>query len=327
MPRLGVSGAGERGPCNPPGRRTLGFIRSHPSVASLPAEPGVYRFRDGTGRVLYVGRAVRLRRRVASYWSDLRDRRHLAPMVARIARVEAVACDSEHEAAWLERNLLEHRLPRWNRTPGGQEAPAWIWVDARPGSPGLRAAHTGTADGADSFGPYLGGDKVRTAVAALHRVLPLAYAGTRLTGGERDLAAKLGVGPEDRQRLAATVAAVLRRDPAAIEAVRSDLTRRRDLAAEALSFELAGRLQAELEAVEWVTAPQRVTAAGSVDADVAGWSAGILVRFEIRDGRLRAWTQRASSESGAAHLLAATPPEWVEFARRNAELATRLAVS
>jgi excinuclease UvrABC nuclease subunit len=62
----------------------------------LPLAPGVYRFRDAAGRVLYVGRAASLRRRVASYWGDLGDRRHLAVMVARIARVEAVPCDSSH---------------------------------------------------------------------------------------------------------------------------------------------------------------------------------------------------------------------------------------
>ena len=56
-------------------------------AAHLPAAPGVYRFRDGRGGVLYVGRAVELRRRVASYFSDLRDRQHLTPMVRRIARV------------------------------------------------------------------------------------------------------------------------------------------------------------------------------------------------------------------------------------------------
>jgi len=92
------------------------------SAAALPQAPGVYRFRDLAGRVLYIGRAVSLRRRVLSYWGDLGDRAHLAPMVARIARVEAVTCDSAHEAAWLERNLLEHRRPPWNRTLGGQEA-------------------------------------------------------------------------------------------------------------------------------------------------------------------------------------------------------------
>ena len=71
------------------------------AATRLPSGSGVYRFRDGRGRVLYVGRAGNLRRRVRSYWGDLGDRSHLAPMVSRIARLEALACDSEHEAAWV----------------------------------------------------------------------------------------------------------------------------------------------------------------------------------------------------------------------------------
>jgi excinuclease ABC subunit C len=86
------------------------------AIARLPAAAGVYRFRGDDGTVLYIGRATTLRSRVASYWSDLRDREHLTAMVAAVARVEAVACASVHEAAWLERNLLEARMPRWNRT-------------------------------------------------------------------------------------------------------------------------------------------------------------------------------------------------------------------
>src|SRR5580700_1789314 len=107
-------------------------------VGCLPLAPGVYRFRDAAGRVLYVGRAVSLRRRVASYWGDLGDRRHLAVMVARIARVEAVPCDSAHEAAWLERNLLQYRKPPWNRSPsGGQEVEVWIRLSESAPAPGL----------------------------------------------------------------------------------------------------------------------------------------------------------------------------------------------
>ena len=87
------------------------------AIAALPVAPGVYRFRDARGRVLYIGRATSLRNRVASYWSDLCDRGHLVPMVARVARVEAVACDSSHKAAWLERNLLETSMPP--RVSGG----------------------------------------------------------------------------------------------------------------------------------------------------------------------------------------------------------------
>lgn len=281
-------------------------------IRGLPPEPGVYRFRDDRGTALYIGRAVDLRRRVTSYWGELRDRRHLAPMVRRIARVEAVICDSAHEAAWLERNLLEARMPRWNRTAGGQEVPVHIKLD--PSKPALSVVH----EPAD-FGPYLGGDKVRLAVAGLLRAYPLHYTGTRLTGSERAMAATLGVGPGDRERLIDNITAVLRRDAT----ISIDLATRRDRAAAQLAFELAARLQAELEAVEWVTAPQRVTR-NDGDLDVFGWAGGILVEFRIRAGRLSTWTQRPCSAASARTRLAATPPEWRSFANRTAQLAAKL---
>jgi excinuclease ABC subunit C len=110
----------------------------------LPLGPGVYRFRDATGRILYLGRATSLRRRVASYWSDLGGRAHLSPMVAKIAWVEAVACDSAHEAAWLERNLLQARKPPWNRAPaGGQEVEVWIRLSAAQRNAELAARLSG----------------------------------------------------------------------------------------------------------------------------------------------------------------------------------------
>jgi excinuclease ABC subunit C len=110
-------------------------------VARLPPGPGVYRFLDAAGAVLYLGRAACLRRRVASYWGDLGDRGHLAAMVARIARVEAVPCASGHEAAWLERNLLQRGKPPWNRNPsGGQESEVWIRLSSSADAPGLTVA-------------------------------------------------------------------------------------------------------------------------------------------------------------------------------------------
>ncbi|NUT32762.1 MAG: nucleotide excision repair endonuclease, partial [Hamadaea sp.] len=138
------------------------------AVARLPAQPGVYRFRDPQGRALYVGRAVDLRRRVRSYWSDLGDRQHLRRMMPRVARVEAVVCASDHEAAWLERNILERRLPPWNRAIGGQENPVHLRLDTSASDPGLRVVHEVTQrPGSFHFGPYLGGTRVRLAAAGL----------------------------------------------------------------------------------------------------------------------------------------------------------------
>lgn len=282
--------------------------------------PGVYRFRDETGKVLYVGRAVNLRRRVQSYWTHLGDRPRLRRMVERIDRVEAVWCDSEHEAAWLERNLLEHSKPRWNRTKGGQEVVGYIAFDDEPRRPGLRFAHltTGTAQ---HFGPYLGGLRIRLAISALHRVLPLTYTGTA-NGSVREFAELFGIGPADRESLARTAIAVLDRDPAAVTALRAELERRRDRAAAELRFEFAAKLQEEIEAFDWIVADQKVSRLEPDDADVYGWAEGVLVQFKIRAGRMCTWTQRAARE--APDLVAATPALWQPFAQRNAELAARL---
>ncbi|MFI7065075.1 GIY-YIG nuclease family protein [Kribbella sp. NPDC050124] len=290
------------------------------AARSLPVGPGVYRFRDALGKVLYVGRAVNLRRRVQSYWTNLGDRPRLRRMVERIDRVEGVWCDSAHEAAWLERNLLEHSKPRWNRTKGGQEVVGYIRYDEGPLRSDLRFAHLATGP-ARHFGPYLGGVQIRLALSALHRVLPLAYAGAT-NGSAREFADLLGVGSADRETLARTAIAVLDRDPGAVAALRGELERRRDRAAGELRFEFAAKLQDEIAAIDWIVAEQKVSSLAVLDLEVAGWADGVLVQFQIRGGRMCTWTQRGVA--APPDLVAATPALWQPFVQRNAELAARL---
>jgi excinuclease ABC subunit C len=306
-----------------------------PAVARLPRSPGVYRFRDARGRVLYVGRASVLRSRVASYWSDLRDRGHLAAMVARVAGVEAVSCDSVHEAAWLERNLLEASLPPWNRTPGGQETAVYIRMDAGPVHPGLSIARQVQPAGqVRYFGPYLGGLKARQAIAGLHRIRPLCHTADRLggvagsglaeRGAERDLARARGVGGGDRTALAGSLTAILERRPVAVRRAHRQLERLRDRAADTLAYEFAARIQAEIAALSWVTCPQRVTTMDAANLTISGWAGGTLVQFRICGGRLCGWSQRSCGHPRAIEALAATPVAWRDFAQRNAELAAML---
>lgn len=294
------------------------------AIRSLPATPGVYRFRDGDGRVLYIGRATQLRSRVGSYWGDLKGRGHLRRMVPRIARVEAVSCDSVHEAAWLERNLLERAKPRWNRIRGGTESAVCIRLT---GDRGVALLHwPAPGDAAETFGPYLGGAQGRLAVSALDRVLPLRYTSERLDGGLRDLARIRGVDPSQRAGLRATITAVLRRDGPAVEGVRAKLVGLRDRAAANLAFELAARIQEEIEAIDWIAAEQKVTRLDPApEQDVYGWSGGLLVRFRVRGGRMDGWEQRVTSQQQARRYLELTPPGWAEFAGRNAELARDVA--
>ena len=306
---------------------TAPVVTAKPSstVALLPLQPGVYRFRGDNGSILYIGRATNLRSRVASYWGNLGDRKRLVRMVAQIARIEAVVCDSAHEAAWLERNLLEVRRPRWNRAIGGQEVPVFVKLDCRPRSPGLTVVHEShPSEPARYFGPYLGGNKVRLAVSGLRRMLPVAYASESLTGSGQDMARVLGVDRGDREALLRSLGAVLERDPVAVASIGTALKRRRDEAAEAHDFERAARMHAEMAAIEWVIAEQKMAMQEPLDITVCGWTQGVLVSLEMRRGRIRGWQQRRCSEAAARPHVENTPLAYADFGRRNAELAARL---
>lgn len=306
------------------------------AVDVLPDGPGVYRFLDERGRVAYLGRAASLRTRVASYWGPLRDRPHLRRMVAQVEDVQAVPCASVHEATWLERNLLERSKPRWNRVRGGLEVPTWVLLG--PGVPALRVVHDAAParPGDERHGPYLGGTRSRLAVGGLERALLLDYAGTPVGGFDRDLARVRGLAGDDRAQRLVVAGAALRGDSDALALVCHALLERRDAAVAALAFELAARITAELDALTWVTATQRVTRPGGGTARLSACSAGVVVTFEVRDGRVCAWRQRAAEPGdadgpGAASTVTVTPAAaasgWAPFATAAAELAGRLAAA
>jgi excinuclease ABC subunit C len=245
-------------------------------------------------------------------------------MVLQIARVEAVVCASVHEAAWLERNLLERSKPRWNRVVGGAEVPRWLVVDTCPDRPGIRLTHE-PEPGRPAFGPYLGGDRSRAALRGILRVWPLHLTSTRSSGTERAMAAARGLGAEDRERLLTDVVQLLGREPLALERVTTALLAARDDAVAGLMFETAQQVHDELGAVAWLVSPQRVTAPLAPDLVVSAWSAGMLVSFSGTTTRLDRWESRRVSESRGQELAQLTPPEWRMFAGANAELAAELA--
>src|SRR5919201_4524892 len=139
------------------------------TVRTLPQRPGVYVFRDRRESALYVGRAAQLRRRILSYWGRLDDRPHLRSMVRRVRGVDVTVCESEHAAAFVERDLITRLDPPFNRIVGVEVE---VYIRLRDDG-AMHVVHDTLEAQARHFGPYLGGRAVHDAAIALRALYPL----------------------------------------------------------------------------------------------------------------------------------------------------------
>jgi DNA polymerase-3 subunit epsilon len=145
----------------------------------LPAAPGVYVFRDGRGRPLYVGTSVDVRSRVRTYFTATERRTRMAEMVAVAESVTAVVCATPLEARVRELRLIAEHAPPYNRRSRFPERAPWIKLTVEP-YPRLSVVRAVVGDGATYLGPFGSQGQARSAVAALQDALPLRQCTARL---------------------------------------------------------------------------------------------------------------------------------------------------
>jgi len=142
----------------------------------FPAAPGVYLMEGADGRVLYVGKARDLKKRVRSYFSASRDSRwHIRFLMERVADIDFIITDTEKEALILENTLIKEHRPRYNFNLRDDKTYFSLRMDMSEEFPRLSIIRKVTRDGARYFGPYSSAAAAREVLKQLSRIFPLRH--------------------------------------------------------------------------------------------------------------------------------------------------------
>ena len=247
-------------------------------IAVAPREPGIYLMRDGEGKVLYVGKAKDLRKRVQAY-SDGRDARFMIPhLISRTQDVEFVITGTEKEALILENNLIKEHRPRYNVDFRDDKAFYHLRLDPREAYPRFSLIRRPVRDGAKYYGPYPSGGAARDTLDFVHSVFPMRTCRDREMAARRRPCLEYEIGRCLAPCVSLVDEAVYRQmvddSLAFLEGRRTELLRglrkRMGEAADALQFETAARLRDRIAAVERTLERQRMEDVTGKDRDVFG---------------------------------------------------------
>jgi DNA polymerase-3 subunit epsilon len=146
----------------------------------LPDGPGVYIFRDGQGRPLYIGTSSSISTRVRSYFNAGETRKRISEMIHIAERVEAVECSHALEAEVRELRLIAAHKPPYNRRSKFPERVAWLKLTAEA-YPRLSLVAAVRQDGGAYLGPFASRHAAQLAADAVYEVLPLRQCSRRLS--------------------------------------------------------------------------------------------------------------------------------------------------
>ncbi|MDX9704206.1 MAG: excinuclease ABC subunit UvrC [Weeksellaceae bacterium] len=134
-------------------------------LQTLPNKPGVYQYYDKNGKILYVGKAKDLKKRVSSYFVKTQESGKVRVLVSKIADIQTIIVDSEFDALLLENNLIKKYLPKYNVMLKDDKTYPWICIKNET-FPRVFKTRTLIKDGSEYFGPY-------ASVAVCHALLDL----------------------------------------------------------------------------------------------------------------------------------------------------------
>lgn len=141
-------------------------------IQTLPDSPGVYQYYDKQGKILYVGKAKNLKKRVSSYFNKIHDTAKTNVLVKKIVTIKHIVVPTETDALLLENNLIKTLQPRYNVLLRDDKSYPWLCIKKEPFSR-IFATRRMVKDGSEYFGPYTSFKTVNTILELIKELYPL----------------------------------------------------------------------------------------------------------------------------------------------------------
>lgn len=232
-------------------------------IAILPTSPGVYRFLDGEGRIIYVGKAVNLRRRVGSYFLNLESHTtKVRALVKHIKDMEYTVVGSEQDALLLENNLIKQYKPQYNILLKDSKTYPWILLTSEP-FPRILSTRRVVRGAGEYFGPYSNVGMQKALLALLRELFPLRtcrldLSDDKIAGGRYSVCLEYHMGnchgcctgKESREQYDSYIASCRKILKGNLVSVREHLTEEMMQASAQLRFEEAERYRRSLILLE-----------------------------------------------------------------------------
>ena len=152
-------------------------------LKSLPEKPGVYRFFDDEGTIIYVGKAKKLKRRVSSYFNKQHDNRKVRVMVSKIRDIQTTVVNTEWEALLLENSMIKEYKPRYNILLKDDKTYPWLAI-SKEDFPRIFSTRNPDKNTMQLFGPYASVHYLNTLMETIRELFPLRTC-RRLTQNSR----------------------------------------------------------------------------------------------------------------------------------------------
>jgi len=152
-----------------------------PNIAgNFPTKPGVYKFIDKNGKIIYIGKAKNLKKRISSYFSKKHLDSKTRILVSKIETIDYVAVDSESDALLLENNLIKEYQPKYNILLKDDKTYPWICITNEPFTKVYKTRQKNNK-GSQYFGPYSSGYFLKTILELIKQLFPLRNCNLNLT--------------------------------------------------------------------------------------------------------------------------------------------------